>query len=76
MRPRCSAEADGQRHRWGALVSPPVTIDTEERDGESLSYSYRDHPETPGEVLWNRVSVTAGLFVTAMGAAFLLGRKR
>lgn len=53
-----------------------MTINTEEHDGEPLSYSYRDHPETPGEVLWNRISVTAGLFATAMGTAFLLGRKR
>jgi hypothetical protein len=38
------------------------------------SYSVRQ--ETPRQVLWNRISVTASLFATAMGAAVLLGRKR
>jgi hypothetical protein len=41
----------------------------------ALSYSYRK-PETPGQVVWNRISVTASRFATALGAAILLGRKR
>ncbi|MGT2426456.1 hypothetical protein [Amnibacterium kyonggiense] len=42
--------------------------------GGEPSYSIRR--ETPGQVLWNRISVTGGLFATAMVSAFLLGRKR
>jgi hypothetical protein len=41
-----------------------------------LSYSYRDRPESFLAVAANRVSVTAGLFATAIGLSYLLGRKR
>ena len=43
---------------------------------ERVSYSTRSKPETAGEILWNRISVTACLFATAMIAALTLGRKR
>jgi len=45
-------------------------------DGLSGEASYSVRRETPGQVLWNRISVTGGLFATAMISAFLLGRKR
>jgi hypothetical protein len=48
-------------------------LNPEDLDGPS-SYSIRR--ETPGQVLWNRVSVTASLFTTALAAAFILGRKQ
>lgn len=51
-------------------------IDPEARTGRVESYSSRPRVETNRQVWWNRISVTTGLFTTAMGAAFLLGRKR
>lgn len=45
-------------------------------DPAELSYSYRDRHESFGAVVDDRIIVTAGLFATAMGLSFLLGRKR
>jgi hypothetical protein len=60
-----------------APVGPDVSdLDPEAPTGTPESYSYRPRPETAGQIWWNRISVTASLFATATGAAFLLGRKR
>ena len=55
---------------------PAEDLAADSSTAKPLSYSYRTRPETPGEIVWNRVSVTATLFATAMASAFLLGRKR
>lgn len=49
-------------------------LDPEAPTGQRDSYAYR--PETTGQIWWNRISVTATLFITAITAAFVLGRKR
>lgn len=54
-------------------MDPVPHLDPNELPGEP-SYSVRR--EAPGQVLWNRISVTGGLFATAMISAVLLGRKR
>lgn len=54
----------------------PKEPEETDADQAPLSYSYRDRPDRFRTVLFDRITVTAGLFATAMGLSYLLGRKR
>ncbi len=58
------------------MVRTVTDTDPEALTGNPESYSSRPRPETSRQVWWNRISVTTGLFTTAISAAFVLGRKR
>lgn len=60
-------------HDSGVVDGEPEGSDARESE---LSYSYREPRESFAAVVFNRIAVTASLFVTAIGLSYLLGRKR